>query len=52
MAFVELVDRPQSKIRMPWALPEQPTSVNPGRGGRAFRAGKRDMRDETVGNGR
>ena len=41
MAFVEMVDRPLK--RMPWALPEQPTSVVPGRGGRRFRAGKRDM---------
>ena len=47
MAFVELVDRPL--IKMPWALPEQPTSVVPGRGGRAFRAGKRDLRDEVRG---
>jgi len=47
MAFVELVDRPL--LKMPWPLPEQPTSVMPGRGGRAFRAGKRDLRDEIRG---
>jgi hypothetical protein len=44
MAFVEMVDRPMR--RMPWPLPEQPTSVMPGRGGRSFRAGKRTLNDE------
>ena len=37
MAFVEFVDRPL--LKMPWALAEQPSSVVPGRGGRAFRGG-------------
>lgn len=46
MAFVEFVDRPAQQMRMPWPLPEQPTSVMPGRGGRSFRAGKRYLRDE------
>jgi len=48
MAFVEFVDRPASMMRMPWPLPEQPTSTMPGRGGRAYRLGigKRDLRDE------
>ena len=46
MAFVEFVDRPPSKMRMPWPLAEQPSSVVPGRGGRSFRAGKRVMNDE------
>ena len=46
MAFVEFVDRPAAQVRMPWPLPEQPTSVVPGRGGRSFRAGKRLLNDE------
>jgi len=44
MAFVELVDRPL--LRTPWALPEQPQSVVPGRGGRSWRAAKRQMNEE------
>ena len=48
MAFVEFVDRPASQMRMPWPLVEQPTSVMPGRGGRSFRAGKRQMNDEIL----
>ena len=44
MAFVEYIGRPI--LRYPLPLPEQPASVRPGRGGRAFRAGKRDMRNE------
>ena len=44
MAFVEMVDRPMT--RLPWPLPEQPQSVYPGRAGRKWRAGRRDMRDE------
>ena len=36
-----------SKMRMPWPLVEQPTSVMPGRGGRSFRAGKRLLNDES-----
>ena len=44
MAFVEFVDRPMR--RAPWPLPEQPQSVMPGRGGRAWRMGKRRMLDE------
>ena len=44
MAYVEMVDRPVG--RMPRPLPEQPTSVMPGRGGRSFRAGKRVLNDE------
>ena len=44
MAFVELVDRDIK--RMPWPLPEQPSSVYPGRGGRKWRAHRRDLRDE------
>ena len=44
MAFVEFVDRPM--LKMPWPLPEQPSSVRPGRGGRSFRAGKRVLNDE------
>ncbi|KOO32077.1 ribosomal protein l17 [Chrysochromulina tobinii] len=44
MAFVELVDRPM--LRMPYALPEQPQSVMPGRGGRSWRVGKRQLNDE------
>ena len=46
MAFVELVDRPPLQARMPWPLPEQPSSVMPGRGGRSFRAGKRLLNSE------
>ena len=46
MSFVELVDRSAGQMRVPWPLPEQPTSVMPGRGGRAFRAGKRLMNAE------
>jgi large subunit ribosomal protein L17 len=48
MAFVEFVDRPQSQMKIPWSLPEQPSSVVPGRGGRSFRAGKRQMNDEIL----
>ena len=48
MAFVEFVDRPPHMMRMPWPLVEQPTSVMPGRGGRSFRAGKRQMNDEIL----
>mmetsp|Transcript_12131 Transcript_12131/g.26196 ORF Transcript_12131/g.26196 Transcript_12131/m.26196 type:complete len:186 (-) Transcript_12131:240-797(-) len=44
MAFVELVDRPT--VRMPPSLPDQHPSVYPGRGGRKYRAGKRDLRNE------
>jgi hypothetical protein len=44
MAFVELVDRPM--LRMPYVLPEQPQSVMPGRGGRSWRVGKRQLNDE------
>ena len=44
MAFVEFVDRP--RLREPWPLPEQPQSVVPGRGGRSWRAAKREMNDE------
>jgi len=44
MAFVELVDRPI--LRPPPPLPEQPQSVMPGRGGRAWRVGKRQMQNE------
>ena len=44
MAFVEMVDRPM--VRMPPPLPEQHPSVYPGRGGRKYRAGKRDLRNE------
>ena len=50
MAFVEYVGRPM--LREVYPLPEQPPSVRPGRGGRAFRAGKRDMRNELVYSGR
>lgn len=46
MAFVELVDRPISQMRMPKPVPEEPSSVMPGRGGRSFRAGKRLLNDE------
>ena len=46
MAFVELVDRPALRMRMPQPLPEQPSSVMPGRGGRSFRAGKRLLNSE------
>lgn len=46
MAFVEFVDRPPLQARAPWPLPEQPSSVMPGRGGRSFRAGKRLLNDE------
>ena len=44
MAFVEMVGREPK--RMPWPLVEQPTSVYPGRGGRKWRAHRRDLRDE------
>ncbi len=44
MAFVEMIDRPMK--RQPWPLPEQPSSVYPGRGGRKWRGGRRDMGDE------
>jgi len=46
MAFVEFVDRPASQLRVPRPLPEEPTSVMPGRGGRSFRAGKFLLNDE------
>lgn len=44
MAYVEFIDRPL--LRMPTPLPEQTQSVMPGRGGRAWRQGKRSMLDE------
>ena len=44
MAFVELVDRPIKHA--PWPLPEQHTSVVPGRGGRKWRGRPRDLQDE------
>ena len=44
MSFVSLVDRPMK--RMPPPLPLQIPSVYPGRGGRKWRAKKRDMRNE------
>jgi len=44
MAFIEMVDRPPG--RMPWPIAEQPSSVYPGRGGRKWRAHKRDLRNE------
>lgn len=51
MAFVEFVDRPVHMMRMPPPLQEQPQSAYPGRGGRKWRAHKRDMRSE-MGNQR
>lgn len=49
VAFVELVDRPMKY--MPYALPEQNTSVVPGRGGRKWRARGRDLGDEIYPRG-
>ena len=46
MSFVELVDRPVHTLRTPPTLAEQPQSAYPGRGGRKWRAHKRDMRSE------
>jgi large subunit ribosomal protein L17 len=46
MAYIEMVDRPAMK-RQPLPLAEQPNSVWPGRGGRKWRASKRDLRNET-----
>jgi hypothetical protein len=49
MAFVELVDRPMHRMRMPPTLQEQPQSAYPGRGGRKWHASKRDLRNEIYG---
>ena len=46
MAYIEMVDRPAMR-RQPLPLAEQPNSVWPGRGGRKWRASKRDLRNET-----
>jgi len=44
MSYVEMVDRPVT--RMPPVLQEQASSVYPGRGGRKWAAGYRDLRHE------
>ena len=46
MAYIEMIDRPAMR-RQPLPLVEQPDSVWPGRGGRKWRASKRDLRNET-----
>ena len=44
MAYIEYIDRPLK--RMPPPLPEQASSVVPGRGGRMYKGGGRKLRNE------
>ena len=44
MAYVEMVDRPINK--QPFPVPEEHSSVVPGRGGRKWRVGNYDLRNE------
>ena len=44
MAYIEYIGRPIK--RMPAPIPEQPSSVYPGRGGRMYKGGGRKMRNE------